>query len=131
MAWLLVHAEGAEVEAHGLELVAHEDELRVNLPAFSEVRVGRLVLGRAAHLDTGGPRLRILSITLSREHFILFERDHRWYVRDSHSTGGTYLNGNLVRLLSSDPAYALADGDILHLGAPVAAPWAVFRGDSS
>lgn len=127
MAWLLIHGEGAQIEVHGLDLVAYDGTVRLDLPAGSEVRVGRLVPGRAVGLDAGGPRLRILSMTLSREHFTLFEREQRWWVRDERSTGGTYVNGDLVRLTRSDVPHALADGDILHLGAPIGAPWAIFR----
>ena len=127
MAWLLIHAEGAQIEVHGLDLVAYDGTIRLDLPAGSEVRVGRLVPGREPGLDTGGPRLRLRNPMLSRDHFILFERDHRWWVRDDRSTGGTYVNGSLVRLTRSDVPHALADGDIVHLGAPLGAPWAIFR----
>lgn len=129
MAWLIVHPEGAPIEAHGLDLVTYDGEIRLDLPAGGEVRVGRLVPHRQADLATGGPRLRLLSITLSREHFILFERDHRWWVRDERSTGGTFINGGLVRLTRSEVPHVLADGDIVHLGAPVGAPWAIFRSE--
>ena len=130
MAWLLIHAEGAQIEAHGLDLVAYDGAIRLDLPVGSEVRVGRLVPGRdEAGLATGGPRLRLLSMTLSREHFVLFERDHRWCVRDDRSTGGTYVNGSLVRLTRSEVPHVLADGDIVYLGAPAGAPWAIFRSE--
>jgi pSer/pThr/pTyr-binding forkhead associated (FHA) protein len=121
--WLIIHAEGARIEAHGLDLVAHDGESRLDLPADREVRVGRLVPG----LDAGGPRLRLLTPTLSREHFILFAHEHRWYLRDDRSTGGTFINGGLVRITQSEVGRELADGDIVHLGAPIGAPWAVFR----
>ena len=128
MAWLLIHCEAAKIEAHGLDLVACEGEIRVDLPASGEVGVGRLVHGRGAGLDKGGLRLRLGNPTLSRDHFSLFEREQRWYVRDDRSTGGTFINGELVRL-TGGAAHVLVDGDKIHLGAPAYGPWAIFRSE--
>ncbi len=71
---------------------------------------GQLTIGRAIECD-----VCLLNETVSRRHASLFRRDGCWFVIDSGSAIGTWVNGQ--RLSSSSPL-PLVSGDLVRVG-----PW--------
>lgn len=63
------------------------------------------VIGRAAGVD-----LQLLDETVSRRHAQLRFAQGRWYIQDLGSTGGTFVNGQLVQ------AGEIRSGDMITLG---------------
>jgi signal transduction histidine kinase len=73
-----------------------------------EVDQDQVRLGRGAQND-----LRILDTEVSRRHATILRRDDGFFLRDDHSSNGTFLNGRPVQ---SEP---LASGDQIQLGRTV------------
>ncbi len=70
-----------------------------------------VILGRDESSD-----IRIKESTVSRKHAVLIKKTDKWYLQDSHSTNGTFLNGNR---LESDKAVLLKIEDEIMLGKTV------------
>jgi len=81
---------------------------------FAPVRAGSgddsVLVGRSDTAD-----VVIDEPTVSSHHCLFFRRDGRWYVRDTASKNGTFVNGQRVT-----GALALSDGDRIALGQRVA-----------
>jgi signal transduction histidine kinase len=73
-----------------------------------EVDQDQVRLGRGAQND-----LRILDTEVSRRHATILRRDEGFFLRDDHSSNGTFLNGRPVQ---SEP---LSSGDQIQLGRTV------------
>ena len=49
---------------------------------------------------------------ITKPHCTLYDEGNEWYIEDRKSTGGTYLNGNL---LEKDIRHKIQDGDVIEL----------------
>ncbi|KAJ3359920.1 hypothetical protein GGF32_008938 [Allomyces javanicus] len=103
--------------------------LRLPLPGDGTVvTVGRLIEKRSSNvpapmytLDTPSPtthRLRLKSKVISRHHARFFRAaGARYFVQDTRSSSGTFLNGRRLAAIGEDSApVEVADGDLLQLG---------------
>ncbi|KAJ3369910.1 hypothetical protein GGF31_004986 [Allomyces arbusculus] len=103
--------------------------LRLPLPGDGAVvTVGRLIEKRSSNvpapmytLDAPSPtthRLRLKSKVISRHHARFFRAaGARYFVQDTRSSSGTFLNGRRLAAIGEDSApVEVADGDLLQLG---------------
>lgn len=65
-----------------------------------------LILGRALECE-----VIIIDNSVSRQHSRIFHKGYHWYIEDTHSTNGTYLNNErIIKIME------LRDGDKIQVG---------------
>lgn len=78
---------------------------------------GKLRLGRSSRRQTSPDFIGFSTMLISRFQCEIWQERDKWYIRDTRSTGGTFLNGErLSEENERSSARQLLDGDFLRLG---------------
>lgn len=83
--------------------------MRVILPNNTQVPLrDKLIIGRSSRCD-----VQIPDKTVSRQHLLIRYAQGKWYFQDQNSTGGTYLNGDMVTAGQCQPGNHLKIGQTI------------------